>query len=334
MTSLSQQMDLNHVSQQADFAQSIMSSICGEHHLDTLCRNTLDFHYDGIRLPKKSMTMGLIRYGAPVSINISQLRAYSISLPIYGQQSLEMSGVRYASDANCGLIVSNNALQNLQIDQDCEKLQVVIPEQSLALVLSDLLQQPLLQPIVFEPQMNIQQSKALALWWKNVENFVAMKNLYAGFQGLELFAHDYENFMIKTLLLAQENNYSQALAALNGSEIPAHVMKVKQYLVEHADQAICADDLQRIAGVSKSKLYQEFQHHYASSPMQYLRQYRLQQVFQALNAFELQHMSISKLALDWGFNHLSRFSQEYRDCFGESPSETRAKMLCRYKNTA
>ncbi|EOC2574056.1 TPA: helix-turn-helix domain-containing protein, partial [Acinetobacter baumannii] len=38
-------------------------------------------------------------------------------------------------------------------------------------------------------------------------------------------------------------------------------------------------------------------------------------------------VSISKLAYDWGFNHLSRFSQEYREEFGENPSETKGKIF-------
>jgi len=35
------------------------------------------------------------------------------------------------------------------------------------------------------------------------------------------------------------------------------------------------------------------------------------------------NLSISQLAYEWGFNHLSRFSQEYRAEFGESPSDTK-----------
>jgi AraC-like DNA-binding protein len=35
--------------------------------------------------------------------------------------------------------------------------------------------------------------------------------------------------------------------------------------------------------------------------------------------------SISTLAFSWGFNHLGRFSTEYRKMFGETPSETQAK---------
>lgn len=53
MISLSQQMELNHYSRKAEFAQNLMSTICGEHRLDTIYKDTLDFHYDGMRLPNK-----------------------------------------------------------------------------------------------------------------------------------------------------------------------------------------------------------------------------------------------------------------------------------------
>jgi len=327
MTSLSQQMDFNHHSRKADFAQKLMSSICGEHHLDTGSKDSLDFHYDGLRLPSKNITIGNIRYGANVAINISNLKAYSISLPTQGKQSLSVNGARYRSDEHCGLIVSNNASQDLMIDQDCQKLQVVIPEQSIQLVLADLLHQPVNTPVVFNPEMHIDSAQLIAAWWKNIQNFVQLKSQYAGFVGLQMLSEDYESFVIKALLLSQENNYSAELSALSELQQPAYIRKVKNYMIDHAHIDICAEDLQRIAGVSKSKLYQEFQQYYGSSPMLYLRQYRLQQVYKVLSSGQQPKISISQLAYDWGFNHLSRFSQAYREEFGESPSETKAKLI-------
>ena len=327
MTSLSQQMDLNHYSSQADFAQKLMSSICGENHLDTGARDSLDFHYDGLRLPNKNMTIGSIRYGANVSINISNLKAYSISLPTQGKQSLNIHGAKYRSDENCGLIVSNNASQDLIIDRDCHKLQVVIPEQSLQLVLADLLQQPVNAPVIFNPEMQINSMQLIAGWWKNIQNFLALKSQYASFVGLQMMTADYKNYIIKALLLAQESNYTAAQSGMTESNEPAYIRKVKNYIIERAHTDICAEDFQAIAGVSKSKLYQEFQQYYGTSPMLYLRQYRLQQVYKVLSAGQQPNVSISKLAYDWGFNHLSRFSQAYREEFGESPSETKARLL-------
>lgn len=329
MESLSQpDVEFNHHSRKADFAQNLMSSICGEHRLDTSCRDALDFHYDGIRLPHKRMAIGTICYGANVAINISNLKAYSISLPLQGKQILNLRGEHYASDQQNGLIVSNADLQDLLIDKECKKLQVVIPERSLQIVLADLLNKPVDCPIVFNPKMNVDADQFIAAWWKNIQNFLQLKSQYMGFYGLQMLSEDYENFVIKALLLSQENNYSNELKSLSNYQEPAYIRKVRDFIVEHAHEEICANDLQQLAGVSKSKLYEEFQQYYGTSPIAYLKKYRLQQIYKILSTSgHSKKISISQLAYEWGFNHLSRFSQEYKDEFGEKPSETKIKFL-------
>lgn len=327
MHSFSQHTDLKHNTKQADFAQNLMSSICGDHRLETTYRDTLDFQYDGLRLPKKQMTIGCIQYGANVAINIANLKAYSISLPIHGRQSLAIRGEQYQSDQQSGLIVSNNDFQDLFIDKDCKKFQVVIPEKSMQSVLADLLNRPINDSIIFNPRMDLNHDQMIAAWWSNIQNFMLVKSQYIGFYGLQMFSEDYENFLIKALLLSQENNFSNALRDIAHQNEPSHIRKVKQFLIEHAHENITVEMILNIASVSKTKLYEQFQHHYGTSPMAFLKKYRLQQIYKALSLTTTRDVSISTLAYRWGFTHLSRFSQEYRDEFGENPSETKAKSI-------
>ena len=325
MQSFSQHSDLKHNTKQADFAQNLMSSICGDHRLETTYRDTLDFQYDGLRLPNKHMTIGCIQYGANVAINISQLKAYSISLPLNGKQSLNIRGEHYQSDQSNGLIVSNNDFQDLFIDKDCKKLQVVIPEQSMQLVLSDLLNHPVHESIIFNPNMDLALDQMIGAWWSNIQNFMLVKSQYTDFYGLRMFSEDYENFLIKALLLSQENNFSEALRNLSSQEVPLFIRNVKKFMIDHAHEMLSIEMILRVAGVSKSKLYDQFQYHYGMSPLVFLKKHRLQKVYKILSSGQQQDISISKVAYDWGFSHLSRFSQEYREEFGENPSETKAK---------
>ena len=326
MLSLSPEMDLNHYSSQADFAHDLMSSICGQHQLETSYRNKLDFHYEGLRLPHKRMAMGKISYGANVCINTSNLRAYSISLPVQGRQTLSLRGAKYVSHSDNGLILSNNESQDLMIDKDCIKYQVVIPEHSMQQVLADLLHHPIHDPVLFNPEMNVSKDNSINVWWKNIDNFLNLRAQFKGVQGMQLWSEDYESFLIKALLLSQENNYSEMLRTLCNQSEPEYLRKIREFIQKHAHENICADDLHRIAGVSKTKLYEEFQHYYGTSPLSFLRKYRLQQIHKILSSSSNKKVSISKLAYDWGFTHLGRFSQEYRNEFGESPSETRTKI--------
>ena len=53
MISLSQQMELNHYSRKAEFAQNLMSTICGEHRLDTIYKDNSISTMTEMRLPNK-----------------------------------------------------------------------------------------------------------------------------------------------------------------------------------------------------------------------------------------------------------------------------------------
>ena len=61
------------------------------------------------------------------------------------------------------------------------------------------------------------------------------------------------------------------------------------------------------------------------TPIAYIRSLRLNAVRRALHADSAQQRSISEIALDNGFWHLSQFAADYRKLFGETPMNTRLR---------
>ena len=61
------------------------------------------------------------------------------------------------------------------------------------------------------------------------------------------------------------------------------------------------------------------------TPIAYIRSLRLNAVRRALHDASVQQRSISDIALDNGFWHLSQFATDYRKLFGETPSTTRRR---------
>lgn len=61
------------------------------------------------------------------------------------------------------------------------------------------------------------------------------------------------------------------------------------------------------------------------TPIAYIRSLRLNAVRRALHEVSEQHRSISDIALDNGFWHLSQFAADYRKLFGETPLDTRRR---------
>nr|BFD39506.1 AraC family transcriptional regulator [Pseudomonas sp. FFPRI_1] len=304
-------------------ARSWMAGICGPHRLVTSNPERIRFHHSANVLRSRSTTLGIIEYGTDVRVDIEdpeRFSSYSLSLPLCGEQELNKDGRRLRSDRDLGVIIAPNESQVLAISGDCRKLQVVISRPAMGEALEALLQRPVQQPLRFEPGMDALHGAAAA-WWRMAQHFIGELA-----QGNELyeqlaFTREIESSLIKGLILAQPNNYSEELRTMLGVKLPHYLVRARQYLHEHAREALHLEDLEAAAGVSRFKLFEAFRKYFALSPMAYLKRHRLNGARQEILE-QGAARSISEIALGWGFTHLGRFSAEYRKLFDEAPSAT------------
>jgi AraC family ethanolamine operon transcriptional activator len=97
----------------------------------------------------------------------------------------------------------------------------------------------------------------------------------------------------------------------------------RQFLDHHLDEPVTVTQLCKITNVSRRTLQYSFDSILGISPIQYLRISRLNGVRRALVKAD-KSQSVSDIAAQWGFWHLSQFAQDYKQLFGESPSKTLA----------
>lgn len=94
-----------------------------------------------------------------------------------------------------------------------------------------------------------------------------------------------------------------------------------EYALAHLDEPLTILDLCRTLGASRRKLQYCFQETLGTNPVAYLRTLRLNAARRELRR-GASLVSVQDVAARWGFWHLSRFSSEYREMFGERPSQT------------
>lgn len=99
------------------------------------------------------------------------------------------------------------------------------------------------------------------------------------------------------------------------------VKKVCEVLQANQDQCYCIEDLCKMTFTSRRTLQNCFELITGQSPALFLKMIKLNAVRRALQNAN-QNLSISDIASDWGFWHLSQFSVDYKRLFGESPSQT------------
>lgn len=131
----------------------------------------------------------------------------------------------------------------------------------------------------------------------------------------------YDMVMI-TLLDILQNQHPRAMTAPSYKRRKQVVDRVTDYLVEHKERPISITELCNSVGASRRTLQYSFESIVGVSPIQYLRATRLNGVRRSLHETTT-NRTVADVAADWGFLHLSQFSKDYRELFGERPSDTR-----------
>jgi AraC family transcriptional regulator, ethanolamine operon transcriptional activator len=85
-------------------------------------------------------------------------------------------------------------------------------------------------------------------------------------------------------------------------------------------------DLCREAGVTPRTLSRAFRAVRGTTPYRFLKELRLSEVRRALSS-DVKGGTITEVAMRFGFHELGRFAAQYRERFGESPSQTRRRAL-------
>lgn len=97
--------------------------------------------------------------------------------------------------------------------------------------------------------------------------------------------------------------------------------RTSDLLLARLDEPWSIGRLSQTLGLSTRTLHRVVRREAGVSPMRLLRQARLAQARSELAA-PRPGTTVTSVALDYGFTHLSRFAQQYARHFGEPPSET------------
>lgn len=106
--------------------------------------------------------------------------------------------------------------------------------------------------------------------------------------------------------------------------VPRHVLLAERHMRDHAQEAPTLSELAQSAGVSVRTLNAAFREFRDCTPMQCLREIRLNGVRAELLVASPQ-TKVREVAEAWGYANLGMFAASYRHRFGESPSTTLAR---------
>jgi AraC family ethanolamine operon transcriptional activator len=127
---------------------------------------------------------------------------------------------------------------------------------------------------------------------------------------------------IATTLVQQgrlEQSPQEGRPVIHRKEIIDRSMSI---LEERSDENITVKEIASAAHVSERTLRSAFNEYFGLSPIRYLQLRRLNRVKQSLRSASRAHVSVADILVDHGVFEFGRFASQYRQLFGELPSET------------
>ncbi|WP_156906398.1 AraC family transcriptional regulator [Halomonas halocynthiae] len=302
----------------AEEVQQSVSDVFKPHCLEPLSRSGhLAARLHSVTLGQVSYSR--LSYGSAVRIDPGRLEGfYLVQMPLRGLAQIESDGERVASGERLASVLNPTVRLRMHWGDDCDQLMLRIERDALEQSCGQFLGRPLRCPLVFHPALRWRDTPS---WFNLIAYVTRLLGESPEADRDPLIAPQLEQLIIHTLLTTQPHNYSEALRQGDKRLAPRHVKRVEEYIEAHAQDPLTPAQLASVAGVSLRTLYAGFRDFRHQSPMETLRQVRLERVRQALLT-DTDTATITDIAMGWGFTHMGRFSLSYRQVFGESPSET------------
>ena len=174
----------------------------------------------------------------------------------------------------------------------------------------------------FEPAVNRNSPRFRQLW--QLVRFFAEQLDAASDQLPALVLRELEQTILVALLSANRHTFSDLLEREPSDTVPAHVRRAEEFIEAHWDQAIGIENLVEATGVGARAIFKAFQQTRGYSPMAFARMVRLRHAREMLSAPDAE-TSVTLVAFACGFGNLGHFARDYRQAFGERPSQTMAR---------
>lgn len=299
----------------------IAQTLC-DHRLAVTTRNAdLAVRHNAVR--GLNLAVSFLSYGAEVTVDPGLLGSfYLLHVPLAGRARVEHRGEETVTSPTRAAILNPDRPARLQWGEACRKLLVQIDRTHLETVACALTGAPLPGPIRFDPAVDLTAPSGRRLLR------IITACVEAAESG-ELFARPLragdlrvEHDLAHALLSLQPSNVSHILDRADQQARPRAIRLAIDYMHANLAEPITLSDIAGAAGVNIRTLQKGFQRLFGLTPMQVLRNVRLDAARYHLMA-RRDPPSVTEVAFSCGFSHLGRFSRDYRARFGHAPSEGR-----------
>ncbi|MGB3484660.1 MAG: AraC family transcriptional regulator [Mycobacterium sp.] len=274
---------------------------------------------------QRHFTAGFLTYGTNTTLRMPATDdCYHVNLTTAGSTHADRAdGQKVVTEArHSGAILHPEQTNTVHWTPDAEQIILKVPRVSLESHLSELLGRQVNSAIDFEFGLDLSTAAGASLL-ASVEFFVRELDRPGGIAEMPMARDQLESFIMSQLLNAGDHPYKDDLLAPPPQVRLGRLKPVVDFIEMNADEPLTPNELARAGSMSVRTLHASFQKCFGMSPMAYVRKIRLEHVREELLKGGAEgELRVTDVATRWGFFHLGRFAQQYKERFGESPSET------------
>lgn len=263
-----------------------------------------------------NLGLSVISYGARTTVENAQgIDSYHLQLVLSGTCEIQVNHQQLTLTTGNATFINPGVPSAVTYSADCTKLIVNIPESLFRASSVDRLGGGPNKGVRFMSdvyEIGIKSSVAHAIEQLYIEADEHVGRPRLAQTPLELFfAAKMLDFFPNSLDTAPPDDFAQRIFSVIDTYIDNHI----KYPIGAAELASCCN-------ISQRTLYDRFTLLKGVTPSAYVKEKKLRRIYAHLSDPAADVRNVTEMALDYGFNHLGRFSADFKAVFAESPSET------------
>jgi AraC-like DNA-binding protein len=307
-----------------DAAADAIGRIFCPHELKPTVRSSPDFFALHNSAVFGGFSVNYVAYGGSVSIDPGCLeRFFLLQIPMRGSARIQTASRDIAAAPNaCASLLSPTIPTRMTWQGNCAQLILLVDRRLLEQRAAALSGQPA-GAVEFEPAVDLTSAGGQALQSRILELVDLAERLGPQRSLSPIATANMRETLLAGWLHGQRHSASDAIERFCGraEALPPSLRRAREFLHTHADEPLDLEQLAAAAGTGIRALQLGFQRHFGTSISEMLRDIRLAHLNVRLAAASPDE-SITDIAFELGFTHLSRMASAYRAKFGETPSAT------------
>ncbi|NYT67257.1 AraC family transcriptional regulator [Pusillimonas noertemannii] len=306
-------------SQDVDEVRARIAELLNDHELEPR-GSTLAARLNGVQAG--ALGLWMLEYGEAVTVEETRPGGdfVLVQLPLSGSVGIECEEGRFTVSPGSGLVMPSNVSHRLDWEAGASQIILKVPLARLLLEYEGLTGSRPGGPLRFNRKIELGATDGEQ--WSALMRYFCEQLAHPSPLGW-LKARMAEEALMRHLLCAQSVSLHEHYLGDEGSQAPRRLQRARSFMEANLQEEVSVGDIARHSGASVRSLSRMCRMQYGVSPMQLLRDMRLDKVRAELAAASAD-ASVSEVALRWGLAHLGRFAASYRQRFGEAPHETLA----------